>query len=482
VYCPIGAEQTYTVPSGVTSVAVVAVAGEGGSAPGVAGGHGAVVSGVLPVNPGETLYVEVGGNAQPTEAPTFGGGGGANNASDAGGGASDVRTAPSGPGALSLDSRLLVAGGGGGAGYAGMATGGTGGAALINGGAGASGTDFSVNARLGQGGGGATLTGGGTAGAGGPGNGSSGEGGVAGTFGIGGVGGGGGGGGGWYGGGGGGEGGTDTSSDLGGSGGGGAGSSYAAPFVSGVSIATDTTGQPEVTIAPAAPSASASPGSVVFAATQPAGTLSGPASTPVTVSNSGTEPLSVTSLSYTGADPGDFVAYGCPGVVDPGSSCQIDVRFAPQAQGARSATLDIATTDPAHPTLAVSLSGTGGPLPQGPPGQTGAAGPAGEIELVTCKSVKKKVTKTVKHKRKTVTVTEQQCTTKLISGTVKFTAAATARVSLTRGRVTYATGTIAAGRLILTARRRVAAGRYMLIIRYRRDGAATTARERITIT
>jgi hypothetical protein len=75
----------------------------------------------------------------------------------------------------------------------------------------------------------------------------------------------------------------------------------------------------------------------------------------------------------------------------------------------------------------VQLSGTGGSLPQGaagPNGATGATGatgsrgPAGKIELVTCKPVRK--------------TKRQKCTTKLVSGSVKFTTAkarATARIS-----------------------------------------------------
>jgi hypothetical protein len=61
-----GAEQTFVVPSGVTSVHVLAVGGAGGAGGhygtpvGGAGGRGAVVSGDLAVTPGDTLYVEVG--------------------------------------------------------------------------------------------------------------------------------------------------------------------------------------------------------------------------------------------------------------------------------------------------------------------------------------------------------------------------------------------------------------------------------------
>ncbi len=134
-----GGEQTLVVPAGVTSVHVTAVGGRGGGAftGGGAGGAAAEVEGELSVTPGETLYVEVGGNGR---SELEGGGGGFNGGGSGapipfgaggGGGATDVRTAPSGAG-LSPDPRLLVAGGGGGGGGFGvlcLAAGGAGGAA-----------------------------------------------------------------------------------------------------------------------------------------------------------------------------------------------------------------------------------------------------------------------------------------------------------------------------------------------------------------
>src|SRR5271165_7053764 len=86
-----GAEQTFTVPTGVGSVHVVAIGGSGGASS-AAGGAAAQVTGDLSVMPGETLYVEVGGDGQSSAA---GGGGGFNGGapgSAGGGGASDVRT------------------------------------------------------------------------------------------------------------------------------------------------------------------------------------------------------------------------------------------------------------------------------------------------------------------------------------------------------------------------------------------------------
>jgi hypothetical protein len=123
-----GAEQTFTVPAGVSSVHVVAAGGAGGIAsigqsPWMS--FGATVTADLPVAPGQVLYVEVGGGGKNAQSSSIhGGADGFNGGADAGwgyhgtssgggGGASDVRTSPRSA-ADSLASRLLVAGGGGG--------------------------------------------------------------------------------------------------------------------------------------------------------------------------------------------------------------------------------------------------------------------------------------------------------------------------------------------------------------------------------
>ena len=126
-----GAEQTFTVPAGVFSVQVLAVGGSGGVRAGlvrhsfsVAGGAAAQVSGDLSVRPGETLYVEVGGNGQNRASggsgfPSGGYNGGGNGGGGGGGGASDARTSPRASG-LFPGNRLLVAAGGGGGGTYGL--------------------------------------------------------------------------------------------------------------------------------------------------------------------------------------------------------------------------------------------------------------------------------------------------------------------------------------------------------------------------
>lgn len=247
-----GAEQSFVVPAGVTSLRIVAVGGRGG--PGT-GAPGAVVTADIPVVPGTTLYVHVGGTGG------FGGGfnGGAPggfNGAGGGGGASDVRTCTveaNLPNTCNLatfgtsaDPRLVVAGGGGGL-SASNNPGGQGG--TPNGGAGTG--SFTG----GQGGGGGTLTSGGSGGAGAPPpnfGGFGGGSGAPGVAGAGGAGGGGsftagGGGGGYFGGGGGGGG---NGMLIGGgamSGGGGGGSSFAIANATNVSFRIDPAATPSVT-------------------------------------------------------------------------------------------------------------------------------------------------------------------------------------------------------------------------------------------
>ncbi|HZQ35041.1 MAG TPA: Ig-like domain-containing protein [Dehalococcoidia bacterium] len=245
-----GTEQSFTVPANVTSIHVVAIGGSGGSGNAFSvsggasgtGGHGALVTGDLAVTPGQTIYVEVGGNGANATSGTggtggFNGGGSGNStagtgAGGGGGGASDVRTLPLSSGLSPTDSRLLVAAGGGGGGAGGIVSFFPGGA---GGNAGAAG---STGGPVGGGGGGA-----GTAVAGGAAGSSFSTSAGAGTLGQGGGGGsqgGAGAGGGLFGGGGGG--GSDAIS----AGGGGGGGSNLVP--AGGSAATDTTGVPQVTI------------------------------------------------------------------------------------------------------------------------------------------------------------------------------------------------------------------------------------------
>lgn len=252
-----GTEQTYVVPVGVTSVQVTAIgaAGDEGTGSGAAsGGFGARVVAVVPVSPGQQLYVEVGAGGVLGSRGGYFAGGSASDGGGWGGGASDVRTcgatevvcADGSPGTLA--SRLLVAGGGGGGGAAvGGMSGGDGGTAASAGqNTGTPGGDGAA------GGGGAGIGFGGTGG-----QSTTGRWGAFGLFGLGGsggagqsgTGGGGGGGGGYFGGGGGGGAGIGGTRPYAGAGGGG-GSSYLTPSATGSSAGVSLSATGLVVITP----------------------------------------------------------------------------------------------------------------------------------------------------------------------------------------------------------------------------------------
>ncbi len=106
--------------------------------------------------------------------------------------------------------------------------------------------------------------------------------------------------------------------------------------------------------------------------------------------------------------------------------------------------------------------------PVGPAGPQGPAGKDGQIQLVTCKTV------VVKKKKK------QKCTTKTVSSPVKFTTAS-ARASLSRAGVVYASGTAGRRGLVLRARHAVAAGRYTLTLTYGHGTHTSTVRRQVRI-
>ena len=117
-----GAQQTDTVPAGVTSLTLDVKGAQGGfgfNAPGAPGGLGGRVQAVLAVTPGEVLNIYVGGKGVDGTA-TAGGPGGYNGGGlggtwsggrcgGGGGGASDVRQ-----GGNALANRVVVGAGGGG--------------------------------------------------------------------------------------------------------------------------------------------------------------------------------------------------------------------------------------------------------------------------------------------------------------------------------------------------------------------------------
>ena len=268
-----GSEQTFSVPVGVSSVTVTGIGGHGAAggggdagSSGGAGAFGAKVTGNLSVIDGETLYVEVAGNASRPTGGFNGGAAGGTSSTDGfaacldgggGGGASDVRTTsiatvPDSQLTAATDTRLLVAAGGGGGGAGASRP------CAPDAGRGGGGDPAGQAGRgaAGGGGGAGSATMGGTSGTAEACNGCGAGG--AGVLGAGGVGGGsialdgGGGGGGYYGGGGGGG----AGGAIGGAGGAGGGSNL---VPAGGSASTDTTATPSVTImytVAAAPSAS----------------------------------------------------------------------------------------------------------------------------------------------------------------------------------------------------------------------------------
>jgi hypothetical protein len=234
-----GSEQTFKVPTGVTLIKVAARGAGGGGAPNSydqEGGRGGRVVAELPVTPGESLAIFVGGTADIISGGYNGGGNGNFLSTDVssygGGGATDIRE-----GGTALEDRILVAGGGGGLGGAADGYGGGGGGGgsrVANKGDNGGGNVSRLCHAAGHGGGAGSQSSGGRGGRGAFGRACSAGTGAAGEFGVGGKGGGGdgggggGGGGGYYGGGGGGGGmyELDPKHFFGNGGGGGGGSSF----------------------------------------------------------------------------------------------------------------------------------------------------------------------------------------------------------------------------------------------------------------
>ena len=108
--------------------------------------------------------------------------------------------------------------------------------------------------------------------------------------------------------------------------------------------------------APSAPAVALSPASLTFSSEE-VGTKS--AAQAVTMTNTGNATLSVTGVSVTGANAGDFSQTNtCGSSLAAGAKCTISVTFAPTAAGARSASVSI-TDNAANSPQSIPLSGTG---------------------------------------------------------------------------------------------------------------------------
>jgi hypothetical protein len=256
-FCYTGAEQTWTVPAGVTEATFTVYGAEGGSSSGTgAGGQGGKVVATYSVTADskDTVYVGQAGGISSAGSGYIGGGAGGDGAG--GGGGSSGVSVPCTPGQTCTYGAVLTAGGGGGGGENGAAAGGAGGNAGADGATAASAEAFCEGpATGGGGGGGASDSAAGTAGL--AGIATCGPSGVSGTAGAagqiaanGGAGGatlsGGGGGGGGYNGGGGGGGGTYyDDAGSGGGGGGGGSSSVDSDGATNVSIGLDGGSSPD---------------------------------------------------------------------------------------------------------------------------------------------------------------------------------------------------------------------------------------------
>ena len=370
--------HTFTVPAGVSNVRVALLGGAGGNCFTPTGGQGALLAGDFSVYPGEILSIGVAGDGTDCNNGRTGGqgGGGAGGTQQepggepgaGGGGASTVSASNLPPGFPSL---LAVAAGGGGA-QLGM-DGGNAGEAGSEGDpgeagqpgseteGGAGGSPISPSCGNGPGQKGAAYAGG--------------EGAAAKYYG------GGGGGSGYFGGGG----GTGTSCLPGGGGGG--GSSFIAPSASAVGAATPTGGAPYVSVTYASPTITLGAEEVEFEE-QPVGTIGGAQT--VSIENTGTAPLLISGMESAASE--FLLTDHCYNEIEPGESCTVDVRFAPQEETTVASTLNIYSNDNTTlPRIEVTLKGKGGPPPtgekgeRGEPGERGATGAKGETGAAAAK-------------------------------------------------------------------------------------------------
>ena len=89
--------------------------------------------------------------------------------------------------------------------------------------------------------------------------------------------------------------------------------------------------------------------------------VSTPYSLDFTISNTGSADLTGIAVSIAGTDSADYTVTAPPGstTLTTGNSTTFTVTFNPSAAGTRTATLQIASNDPAHSTFRVSLTGNG---------------------------------------------------------------------------------------------------------------------------
>jgi hypothetical protein len=97
--------------------------------------------------------------------------------------------------------------------------------------------------------------------------------------------------------------------------------------------------------------------SLVDFGTQNVGTPTAPQ--PVTVTNTGSQSLSITNVSVSGAQAADFAqSNNCVGALAPSATCAINVTFAPSNGGARNAAIVVADNAAGNPH-SIALTGVG---------------------------------------------------------------------------------------------------------------------------
>jgi 6-phosphogluconolactonase (cycloisomerase 2 family) len=128
-----------------------------------------------------------------------------------------------------------------------------------------------------------------------------------------------------------------------------------------------------------APAVTLVPSSLSFSSTVVGSTS---ASQPLTVTNSGTGPLHISNIGFSGANPGDFTqTNNCTSPVTVNASCTISVSFKPQAVGVRTSSISIsdeATNSPqsvgvsgaATAPFSIAPMGSNGTTVTFTPGQT----------------------------------------------------------------------------------------------------------------
>ncbi|MFZ0736657.1 MAG: choice-of-anchor D domain-containing protein [Candidatus Acidiferrales bacterium] len=136
-----------------------------------------------------------------------------------------------------------------------------------------------------------------------------------------------------------------------------------------VSISDNAAGSPQSVILSGTglvPAISLSTTSLSFTA-QPILVGTASAATAIGLTNTGTGGLVISSLAFSGPNPGDFTAtQNCGKMLLPNASCNMSVTFEPTAAGTRAATLSINDNVPGSPQT-IALSGDASDFSLGPP-------------------------------------------------------------------------------------------------------------------